>query len=311
MLVSLKKVLSKAQKGRYAVGAFNINNLEILEGIMAAAIKLKAPVILQTSEGAIEYAGMDYLIAIAKVAAKNPIPVVLHLDHGKDTDLIKKAIESGYTSVMFDGSRFPFDKNVKITKEIVEYAHRRKVDVEAEIGRIRGKEDFVTVKDKEAFLTDPEQAEKFVKKTKCDALAVAIGTAHGPYKFKKKPQLDFDRLKKIQKRVNIPLVLHGASGVARKLVRYANKYCKKLDSCDRFKGAIGVDDMLIKTAIKYGIVKINTDTDLRIAFTGTILNTLIENKKIIDPRKYLGPAMNFVSQVVEERIRLFGSAGKG
>jgi fructose-bisphosphate aldolase class II len=197
MLVSALPLLKKARAGKYAVPAFNVNNLEILKAVIEAAVELKSPIIVQTSEGAIEYAGMDYLIAMVRIAAQAKIPVVLHVDHGKDLKLIKKAIDSGYTSVMFDGSSLPYSKNVKATQQVVAWAKKKGVSVEAEIGVLAGIEDFVSVEARDAALTDPKQALAFSKATGCDSLAIAIGTAHGAYKFKGKTHLDIDRLKKI------------------------------------------------------------------------------------------------------------------
>ncbi|MFA5133221.1 MAG: class II fructose-1,6-bisphosphate aldolase [Patescibacteria group bacterium] len=304
MLVPLKKVLSKADKGGYAVPAFNINNMEILQAVMEAAIKLKSPVIIQTSEGAIEYAGMDYIVAMVGLAAKAKVPVVLHLDHGKDLKIIKKAIDSGYASVMIDASSKPFAENVAATKKVVGWAKKKGVSVEAEIGAISGVEDFVSVSEKQAFFTDPEEARKFVEKTGCDALAVSIGTAHGAFKSKGKVELDISRLAKINKMVKVPLVLHGASGVPKKYVDLANKYGADLGETE------GVGDNWIKLAIKNGIRKINTDTDLRLAFLAGVREALFNDKKVFDPRKILGPAKEIIKEVAENRIKLFGSAGK-
>ncbi|MBU4421639.1 class II fructose-1,6-bisphosphate aldolase [Candidatus Parcubacteria bacterium] len=304
MLVTLKKVLLDAEKGKYAVPAFNINNMEILQAIIRGAVKLKSPVIVQTSEGAIEYAGIDYLVAMVKVAAKAPIPVVLHLDHGKDMKIIKQTINSGYTSVMVDASILPYEQNVKKTKEVVRLAHKKGISVEAEIGAIQGIEDLVSVSEKEAFFTDPKQAKEFVDKTKCDALAISIGTAHGPCKFKGKPMLDFKRLQEIKKMVNIPLVLHGASQVDQKYVQKAKKYGAKLVN------ARGVSDVLLRHAIKLGIRKVNTDTDLRLAFNAALRETIAKDKTAYDPRKLLGPARDEIQRAVEHRIIVCGSRNK-
>jgi len=304
MLTTLKQVLAKADHGGYAVPAFNINNLEILQAVLGAAMKLKSPVILQTSEGAIEYAGMNYLIALVREAAKEKIPVVLHLDHGKDLKVIKKAIDSGYTSVMIDASTNPYKENVAATRAVVGWARRRGVSVEAELGAIKGIEDLVSVSEKEAFFTDPMQARDFVIDTDCDALAVSIGTAHGAFKSKEKVTLDIKRLAEINKLVGVPLVLHGASGVPKKLVEMARKYGADLG------GTEGVPDSQIKLAIKNGIRKINTDTDLRLAFSAGVRRVLAEDKKVFDPRKILIPARELMQRTAEERIKIFGSAGK-
>lgn len=291
--------------------AFNINNLEICQAVIDAAEALKSPVILQTSEGAIEYAGMEYLAVIAHVAAKNAgVPVVFHLDHGKNEKLVREAIRSGfYTSVMFDGSLLPFKQNVAHTRAIVKLAHARKMSVEAELGPIGGVEDLVSVKEREAFFTDPAQAEVFVKETGCDALAISIGTAHGVYKSRAAGpiKLDLKRLKAISERVNIPLVLHGASGISKKWLDRLHAGCAKLDDCDRLAGAHGIPLAEEKKAIKLGIAKINIDSDLRIAFTTGVREILLSNTHEFDPRKILGPARALMTELAKEKIRAFGS----
>jgi len=304
MLVNSKTMLKKAQKGKYAVGAFNINNLEILQAIVNAGIKMRSPLIIQTSEGAISYAGMDYLAAMIAVAAKAPVPIAFHLDHGKDLKIIKKAIDSGYTSVMYDGSSLPYAKNLKNTKQVVAWARRKKITVEAELGAIAGIEDFVSVSQRDAHLTNPDQARKFVRQTGCDLLAIAIGTSHGAYKYKGSSKLDFKRLVEIRKKVSAPLVLHGASGVPSALVRQIEKFGGKL------KNPRGVSDTNIKNAVRLGITKINTDTDLRLAFTASLRKTLKQNPGEFDPRKIIGPARDLIQQTVEHRILVFGSKNK-
>lgn len=310
MLVTLKQVLTKANKTNYAVGAFNVNNLEILQAVIDAAISMRSPVIIQTSEGAIEYAGMDYLVAMVRVAAKAKLPVVFHLDHGKDLKTIKKAINSGYTSVMYDGSSLPEKENIANTKKVVAWANKAGVSVEAELGAIAGIEDFVSVEARNAYLTDPESAASFVKTTKCDALAIAVGTMHGVFKFKGESILDFDRIAAIKKIVKIPLVLHGASGISPELVERTKTQCSILGDCARLEGAHGVSDQVIAKAIKLGINKINVDSDLRIAFTAATRETIINDKKVTDPRKLLGPARKLMTEVVKHKMELFGSAGK-
>ena len=306
MLVTLKTILSKAHRRGYAVGAFNINNLEICQAVMIAAEKMRSPVVLQTSEGAIDYAGMDYLAAIARLAAeKARVPVVFHLDHGKDPKLVERAIKSGfYTSVMIDGSSHPYKENVRITKKIVAMAHRRGISVEAELGAIAGIEDFVSVSERDARFTNPEEAGRFVRETGCDALAVAIGTAHGAFKFKGEPKLDIVRLKKIKAAARLPLVLHGASGVPADIKRICAKYGCKIAE------ARGVSDSLISAAVRGGINKINIDTDLRLAFTAGVRHALAKHPEGIDPRKVLGPAKELIQQVVMQKMNLFGCAGK-
>ncbi len=314
MLVNLNTILQKARKGGYAVPAFNINNLEICQAVIDAAEELQSPVILQTSEGALEYAGMDYLAAIAHTAGESsPVPVVFHLDHGKNEELVKVAIKSGfYTSVMYDGSLHPFRENIKRTKALVKLAHAKKMSVEAELGPIAGVEDLVSVREKEAFFTDPAQAEQFVKETGCDALAVSINTAHGAYKSKAEGPiaLDLKRLKKISERVNIPLVLHGASGISKKWLDRLHKQCAKLGDCDRLAGAQGIPLAEEKKAIKLGVAKINIDSDLRIAFTTGVREVLLSNTHEFDPRKILGPARAAMTELAKEKIRAFGCAGK-
>lgn len=307
MLTSLSTVLSKAQRGRYAVGAFNINNLETIQAIFEAAEMERSPVIVQTSEGAIDYAGMDELAALVHLAAKRTkLPVVFHLDHGKNYDLVVKAIKSGfYTSVMFDGSSLPYKENVRRTKKLVEMAHGRGISVEAELGLIAGKEDFVSVAEHDAAMTQPDQAADFLKQTGCDALAVAIGTRHGAFKMKSDSTLDFDRLKRIAEAVSVPLVLHGASGVPSRIKALCTKY-----GCE-ISAAKGIPDAQIKKAVSLGICKVNIDTDLRIAFDAGIRKFLKEKPGVIDPREILKPAKELITQVARLKMRLFGSTGKG
>jgi len=312
MLVTLRQVLDKANRGGYAVGAFNVNNLEILQAVIDAAEEMRSPVICATSEGALEYAGMDYLLAMMKVAAqKTSVPVVLHLDHGKDLAIIKQGIESGYSSVMIDASALPYAENIKMTKQVVAWAKKKGVSVEAELGALAGIEDKVAVLDRDAVLTDPKQVPDFIKQTGVDALAVAVGTLHGAYKAKHgTAKLDFDRLDKIKKIAKLPLVLHGASGLPEELVSETKLYCSLLGDCQRLEGAHGVADTDIKRAISLGINKVNVDSDLRVAFTVAVREAIIENKKIFDPRKILGPARERMKQVVKQKMELFGCAGK-
>lgn len=304
MLVTTKSLLVPARRKHYAVPAFNINDLEFLRAVMDAAIKCKSPVIVQTSEGAIAYAGMDYLVAMVRVAAQAKIPVALHLDHGKEHALIKQAIKNGYTSVMFDGSTLPYEQNITETKKVIGWARAKGISVEAEIGAIAGIEDFVTVAERDAHLTDPKQAAAFVNATGCDALAVAIGTSHGAFKFKGKTHLDIPRLKKIAAAVSVPIVLHGASGVREDLKDLAEKYGAKLGK------ARGVLDADIKQAIKHGVAKVNIDTDLRLAFTAGIREAVHDLPDVIDPRKLLAPASLLMREVAMQKMKLLGSAGK-
>ena len=303
MLANTKQLLEKARKNNYAIGHFNINNLETLQGIVQAANNLKAPVIIATSEGAIEYAGINFLYELSKTASElSKVPVALHLDHGKDLKIIKQAIQLGYSSVMIDASHEQFEKNIQLTKNVVRLAHKKNISVEAELGTIGGVED--SIKAKNIIYTDPEKAQEFVNRTGCDFLAVAIGTSHGAYKFKGKAQLNINLLKQIQQKTKVPLVLHGASGVPSEIVRQAEKYGAKLT------GVKGVPDSQIKLAVKNGINKINTDTDLRIAFDAAVRKVLHDQPKDFDPRHILGPARDLITKVAEQRINLFGSVGK-
>ncbi len=308
MLVSPKTMLNKARKGNYAIPAFNINNMEILQAVIEAAVDEMSPVIVQTSEGAINYAGMEYLSAMVHVASKlNKIPIAFHLDHGKDKELVKRAIDSGfYTSVMYDGSHLSFEENVKTTKSMVMLAHKKnpKIYVEAELGAIPGREDLVRVSRRDSFYTDPEQAKEFVKRTGCDSLAISIGTAHGAFKFSKSPYLDFDRLQQIKKSVSVPLVLHGASEVDRLLVKTANSFGARLG------GVKGVSNRLLSHAVKLGINKVNIDTDLRIAFDAGVRKFLKQHPKVFDPRKILEPAKDLIKKEAKEKMKLLGSSGK-
>ncbi len=310
MLVTLKKALADAEKRGYAVGAFNTNNLEITQAIIDAAVELKAPVILQTSEGAVEYAGMGYLRAMVYEAAKANVPVVFHLDHGKDLKTVKRAIASGYTSVMYDGSALPERENTANTKKVVAWAKKKRVSVEAELGAIAGIEDFVSIEARDAHLTSPERALAFAQATGCDALAIAVGTSHGAFKFRGETVLDYERISAIKKLTKMPLVLHGASGISPELVERARDRCAILGDCARLENAHGVSDEAIRQAIKRGIRKINIDSDLRIAFTAGVRQALMDDKKAIDPRKILGPARELMKEVVRHKMELFGSAGR-
>lgn len=305
MLVTSKKVIEKANKGYYAVGAFNTSNLEITKAIVEAASELRAPVIIQTSASAIKYAGIRELHSIVKTIADGvKIPVVLHLDHGPDIKAVKDCLKNGWTSVMIDGSMLDFKKNVAVTEKAVSIAHQKRVPVEAELGKLQGIEGWVNVSRKEAILTDPREARLFVKQAKCDSLAIAIGTSHGAYKFKGKSNLDFARLKEIKEELNIPLVLHGASNVPQNLVKMANKYGARLENTK------GVSNSHLKKAVRLGINKVNTDTDLRIAFDAAIRKELKMHPEVFDPRKILEPAIEAIKKVVKQKIKLLGSEGK-
>lgn len=304
MLLTNKELLIKARSGKYAVGAFNIQNLESLLAVFEAAVEEKSPVIVAVTPGAIKYGGLAYLSKIVRTAAESaPVPMSLHLDHGEDFETVSRCIEAGFTSVMIDGSFLKFEDNIAITRRVVDFAHSRGVSVEAELGRLAGVEEK-TVEEKEAVLTDPDAAYDFVKRTGVDALAVAIGTSHGAYKFKGEPKLDFERLERIREKVDVPLVLHGASSVPQWIIEKAQKYGAELE------GARGIPEEHIKKAISLGITKINIDTDMRLAFTATIREVLAKSPKEFDPRKILGPAKEAMKEVVKSKMRLFGSSGK-
>ena len=305
MFADTKKLLEKASAGKYAIGHFNFSNLEVLQGIVQAAEKLKSPVILATTESAVHYAGMPYLVALAKTAVQSAkVPLALHLDHGTDIKIIKQAIQAGYSSVMIDASHEPFEKNVQLTKRVVQLAYRKGISVEAELGTIGGAEDAVRAR--KILYTDPEKAQEFVERTSCDFLAVAIGTSHGAYKFSGagKAKLHMDLLQEIRKKTKVTLVLHGSSQVSPALVQEARKYGARL------RDARGVPDAQLKRAINFGVAKVNTDTDIRIAFDAAVRKTLHDQPKDIDPRHILGPARDAVQRVVEQRLRVLGSRGK-
>lgn len=304
-LTTNEELLTRARKGGYAVGAFNMNNLEILQAIVSAGEAERSPAIIAVSEGAIQYAGMPYLISMVRTAAaQTSAPISLHLDHGKDPEVIRSCIDNGFTSVMIDGSEFEFDKNIEVTKKVVEMAKRKGVSVEAELGRLKGIEEKISVSEKEAIFTDPQAAEDFVKRTGVDALAIAIGTSHGAYKFKGEAKLDFERLKEIARKVSIPLVLHGASGVPSAVLERAERFGAKLP------GAKGIPDEAIQKAIGLGISKINIDTDLRLSFVGALREILTTKPDEFDPRKILGPGREAIKQTVQSKMKLFGSSGK-
>jgi len=305
-LITGDEILKRAKKGNYGIGAFNINNMEVLQGIVESLDINKAPGLIAVSEGAIKYAGFNYIISLVHTAADEiKVPIVLHLDHGTDPDTIKQCIDGGFTSVMVDGSHLPFEENIALTKKVVVMAKKKGVSVEAELGRLAGVEDIVDVNERDAILTDPEDAKVFVEKTGINSLAVAIGTSHGAYKFKGEAKLDLERLKEITKLVDIPLVLHGASNVPEWAVETAEKYGAQIGS------AKGVPDDSIREAVKLGICKINIDTDLRLAMLAAVRESLGENPSNIDPRKYLKAGKEAIKRVVEHKIEIFGCKGKG
>lgn len=282
MLVTGTEILQDAHKNNYAVGAFNVNNMEIVQAIIEAAEETNSPVILQASQGGLKYAGVEYIAALGRLAAeKAKVPVALHLDHGTDFDQVMLCIRHGFSSVMIDGSRFDLEGNIAITKKVIEVAHAVGVSVEAELGKIGGTEDDIVVDEREATFTDPNEAKKFVDETDVDYLAIAVGTAHGVYKGE--PKLDFDRIKTIKEMTNIPLVLHGSSGVP---------------------------EASIKNAVYLGINKINIDTDIRAAFSQGVKDFIKENPDNIDPRKILGPARLRMKEIIMDKMHIFGCTGR-
>ena len=306
-LVTTKEMFEKSMKEKFAIGAFNVNNMEIIQGIVDAASKENSPVILQASSSAIKYARPHYLMKMIEAAvSETNIPIVMHLDHGPDFETCKACIDAGFTSVMIDGSKYSFEENVELTKKVVDYAHERGVVVEAELGKLAGIEDDVNVAASDAMYTDPAEAEEFVKRTGCDSLAIAIGTSHGAYKFKGEAKLRFDILAKVKERIpNTPIVLHGASTVIPELVEMCNKYGGNIP------GAKGVPDEILHEASISGVSKINVDTDLRLAMTGSIRKAFAENPEVFDPRKYLAPARELITETVQHKIRdVFGSSNK-
>lgn len=281
-LVSSKELLYKAMEGGYAVPAFNIENMETVQAVVQAAEEVNSPVILQTTPSSIKYAGLNYFYSmVSAAAAESKVPVVLHLDHGNSFELAVKAVRNGYTSVMIDGSAYPFEENIELTKKVVEVASVNQIPVEAELGKIGGKEDDLTVKKEDEIYTSPEQAEEFIRRTNVDSLAVAIGTAHGLYKGE--PRLDFERLGKIRDLVDIPLVLHGATGVP---------------------------DPSVRRAVEIGISKVNFATELRVAMTGAVRSTLENNADLIDPKEFLKKAREAVKEAAVKKIVLCGSSQK-
>ncbi len=306
-LTTNKEILDAAKVGGYAVGAFNTSNLEITQAIVEAAVEKRSPVIVSTSPSALAYAGIKNISKIVRtLAAEAPVPIALHLDHGLDFETVVKCIKHGWTSVMIDASKQTFADNAALTRIVVEVAHLAGVSVEAELGRLVGIEDHVNVSEREASLTDPAEAARFVKETGCDVLAVAVGTSHGAYKFKGEAKLDFARLSAIAGVVSVPLALHGASGVNKEAVETAIRY----GAGTKLASAAGVPDDAIRQAVKNGIQKINIDTDLRLAFVSALREALATKPDEIDVRKLLQPGREAVKAAVARKIELFGSAGK-
>lgn len=297
-LVTSTEMFQKAYKGGYAIGAFNINNMEMIQAIVAAGAVTQAPLILQASAGARKYAKPVYLRKLVEAAVEDShLPICLHLDHGPDFETCKSCVDGGFTSVMIDGSHLPFAENIKLSKQVADYAHDHGVVVEAELGQLAGVEDDVKVKGEDAHYTQPEEVEEFVEKTGVDSLAIAIGTSHGAFKFKSNPKLRFDILEEVsQKLPGFPIVLHGASSVIPEYVQMINHYGGDV------AGAKGVPEELLRKAASMAVCKINIDSDFRLTMTGTIRKYLTENPKEFDPRKYLGAARENMQKVVEHKI---------
>ena len=307
-LVNTKKMFEMAYKNGYAIGAFNVNNMEITQGIIEAVAEEKAPLILQVSRGGREYASMSYLRAIIDVVVEeNPdIPIAINLDHGDNFETCKQFVDAGFTSVMIDASSKPLEENIAITKQVVEYAHPLNVVVEAELGQLGGiEEDVVGIDDVSKHVADPDQVQEFVEKSGCDSLAIACGTSHGAYKFKTEPKLAFDVIEEIQKRLpGYPLVMHGSSTVLKEFVDLINKYGGKMPN------AMGVPEEMVSKASKMGMCKVNIDTDLRLALTSKIRQVFAEKPSEFDPRKYLGPGREAIKEMVKHKLHVVGCAGK-
>ena len=318
-LVGTKEMFKKAYEGGYAIGAFNVNNMEIVQGITGAAAELNSPIILQCSAGARKYANSHYLVHLVKAALEiNDIPIALHLDHGADFDICKSCIDDGFTSVMIDGSHYDFKENIELTKKVVEYAHAHGVVVEAELGKLAGIEDDVKVAAHEAAYTQPDEVQEFVEKTGVDSLAIAIGASHGAFKFKPEqctrnadgvlvpPELRFDILAEIEKRIpEFPIVLHGASSVIPKYVKIIN------DNGGKLADAVGIPEDQLRKAAKSAVCKINIDSDLRLAMTAGIREHFMAHPEHFDPRQYIAPGRDYIKELVEHKIKdVLGSDGK-
>ncbi len=308
-LVTTKKMFEDAYKGGYAVGAFNVNNMEIIQGIVGAATKLNAPLILQVSKGARAYANHTYLTKLVEAAEiESGLPIALHLDHGPDFETCKSCIDGGFTSVMIDGSHLPYEENIALTRKVVEYAHAHGVVVEGELGQLAGIEDDVNVSAEDASYTRPEEVQDFVTRTGVDSLAIAIGTSHGAYKFKpgQDPKIRIDILEEVEKRLpGFPIVLHGASSVPQEFVALINQYGGAMDN------AIGIPESELRKAAQKAVCKINIDSDLRLAMTAAIRKYMAENPSHFDPRQYLKPAREAIQKMVEHKIvDVLGCDGK-
>ncbi|KGF11215.1 fructose-bisphosphate aldolase [Tissierellia bacterium S5-A11] len=298
-LVSSTEMFKKAYEGKYAIGAFNVNNMEIIQGIVDAAKEEQSPLILQVSAGARKYARHIYLVKLVEAAVSDTgLPICLHLDHGEDFEICKACVDGGFNSVMIDGSKHPFEENIALTKKVVECAHSKGVVVEAELGRLAGVEDDISVSARDARFTDPDQAVEFVERTGCDSLAIAIGTSHGAYKFKGEPYLDFERLQRISELMpGYPIVLHGASTVIPEFVEKCNEYGGDV------AGARGVPEEMLRKAGTMGVCKINIDTDLRLAMTASIREHLQNHPADFDPRTYLGAGRAAIKGMVQHKIK--------
>jgi fructose-bisphosphate aldolase class II len=308
-LVTTTKMFKDAYAGGYAIGAFNVNNMEIVQGITEAAAQTRAPLILQVSAGARKYAKHAYLMKLVEAALEDTgLPIALHLDHGNSFELCKSCIDGGFTSVMIDGSHLPFEENIALTRQVVEYAHDKGVVVEGELGRLAGIEDDINVSAEDSSYTNPDEVEEFVSRTGVDSLAIAIGTSHGAYKFKpgQKPQLRFDILEEVGRRLpGFPIVLHGASSVMPEYVEVVNRYGGNMP------GAVGMPEEMLRKAASMAVCKINIDSDLRLAMTAAVRRHLAENPEHFDPRQYLTPARDAIREVVTHKINhVLGCAGK-
>ena len=306
-LGNTRDMFKRAYEGGYAIGAFNVNNMEIIQGIMEGATAEKAPVILQVSAGARKYANHTYLMKLIEAAVETSgLPIAVHLDHGPDFETCKSCIDGGFTSVMVDGSHLSFEENIALTRRVVEYAHDRNITVEAELGRLAGVEDDIKVSHEDSSYTRPEDVEEFVTKTGCDSLAIAIGTSHGAFKFKGEPKLRFDILEDVSRRLpGFPIVLHGASSVIPEYVAMINQYGGKMD------GAQGVPETMLRKAASMAVCKINIDSDLRLAFTGVIRKHFAEHPDHFDPRQYLSEARSALAGMVRHKIvNVLGCNGK-
>jgi fructose-bisphosphate aldolase class II len=308
-IVTSKEMFKKAYDGKYAIGAFNVNNLEIIQGIADAAKELNAPLILQVSAGARKYAKHVYLMKLIEAAeADTGLPICVHLDHGADFDICKSCVDGGFTSVMIDGSKHPFEENIALTAKVVEYAHERGVTVEGELGKLAGIEDDVKVSDEDSSFTRPEEVEEFVSRTGVDSLAIAIGTSHGAYKFKpgQKPRLRFDILDEVSKRLpGFPIVLHGASSVIPEFVKVINENGGKMPD------AIGIPEEMLRDAARSAVCKINIDSDLRLGMTAGIREHMAKNPSHFDPREYLSPGRDNIKALVKHKLtNVLGCDGK-